>query len=431
MWSRERIELMTKKKVVILGAGFGGIYTYLGLEKYISNFDEVEITIIDRKNYFLFVPMIHEVATGNLEPNSVIQPIRQAIDLSKVRFIEGQIVSVDADARSIAIEIDNETIELSYDYLVMALGSTNQFFGTPGAEHAFVLKDLKDAVRVKHKVIEAFERGSSAATPEEKKKLLTFVTIGGGATGVELTAELADLVNHEMKAAYPGLCEYCSIHLIQSADRLVPQVDMWFHERATAKLKAMGVSVYFDTQVTEITEQFVRLSSGEQIITDTVFWTAGVKAVEVPISGGKNSLIQYDERSRRVQVLPTLQIPVYKEIFVVGDQGFLQDDLSGKPYPMRAQFASRQGFVAGINIASLLRGEQTLQHFNWKDKGFIISLGVGGALAQVYGFKISGPFAWWMYRTAYLLKLIGKRAKFKTAYEWTINLFLPRDISKL
>jgi NADH:ubiquinone reductase (H+-translocating) len=430
------------KRIVILGAGFGGIYAYLGLKKHLKKMtpnqnkfgsgQRVEIVLIDKKNYFLFVPMLHEVATGSLEPSSIIQPIRQAIDAKKVKFVEGLVKDINLDNQEINLTTGSDSIKLEYDYLVLSLGSTNNFFGTPGVEHAMILKDLQDAQKIKNTVISAFEQANTMADCETKDRLLNFVVIGGGPTGVELAGEMADLINDEIKKSYPDLYRNCHVHLIQSGDRLLPPVDKWFGEKTKKILKDMKVQLHFNTKVTEISSKGIVTNTGETIPSANIFWTAGVKAQEVSFTGDQVDKIIYDERSRRIKVNPTLSVENLNNVFVVGDQMYLGDMETGQPYPMRAQFAAREGTLAGQNIAKLIsQGDSALlKSFHWQDQGFIVSLGKGQALAEVFGIKFSGWVAWWLYRTAYLFKLVGARAKFKTAYEWTINLFLPRDISK-
>lgn len=425
--------MLEKKRIIILGAGFGGIYTYLGLKKHLKNFEDVEVVLINKKNYFLFVPMIHEVATGNLEPSSVVQPIRQAIDAGSIRFIEGSVTEVNLDQENIVVDSKGNKLLLKYDYLVSALGSTTDFFGVPGAERCYLLKDLDDAQNIKIKIIDSFESASVINDQAAKERLLSFVIIGGGPTGVELASELADLLNHEIKKAYPELYPLAQVHLIHSRDKLMCQVDEWFHHKAKAILLKMGVRLHLNHKVSQITEQGACYDDSEWIETSNIFWTAGVKATPLKFVGARANDVKRRENDGRIGVGLTLQVPGFDNIFVVGDQMCLTDKETGQPYPMRAQFAVREGLMAGYNIAQLIaRGDNAkLKEFKWKDQGFIVSLGKGGALAQAFGIKFSGIIAWWLYRTVYLFKLIGARAKLKTVYEWTINLFLPRDISKL
>lgn len=456
-----------KKRIVILGAGFAGIYTYLSLKKYLPNFNDLEIVLVDQKNYFLFVPMIHEVATGNLEASSVIQPIRQVIDACQIRFIEGRVAGVDLDKQEVGVTVGSRNIEVTYNYLVLALGSTHNFFGVPGADNCLVLKDLKDAQRIRSKIISAFETANTIENLTAKEKLLTFIIIGGGPTGVELAGELADLLNHEIKRAYPQLYKLASIHLIHAGSKLVEQVDDWFHVKTKSILEKMGVQLHLQHRVTGINERGACFDETEWIESSNIFWTAGVKAIELDFQGQMAGKIKYNERDGRISVNQNLQIPDIKNVFVAGDQMCLTDKETGQPYPMRAQFAAREGQVVGENITKLVKADLSfrakppdssrgkveksyntqynetlrqaqgdtlksikLKEFKWQDRGFIVSLGRGGALAQAYGLKISGPLAWWLYRTAYLFKLVGARAKLKTAFDWTMNLFLPRDISK-
>lgn len=421
-----------KKKIIILGAGFGGVYAYLSLHKELHGREDVEIILIDKKNYFLFVPMIHEVATGNLEASSIIQPLRHITKCCVSDVIEGTVDAINLDSNTVKVTTNNnQERTIQFDYLISALGSQNNFFGTPGAdEYTYPLKDLHDAVAIRKGVLNAFEQASQAESEEEQHRLLTFVVVGGGPTGVELAGELADLIGHEMQRAYPALHPKCTLHLVHAGKRLMEPVDEWFAEKSTDILTGACVNIHLDTCVERVEKDTTLLSDGNMIHSNIVFWTAGVKAQTVAFTGESAQHIVLDERSGRITVEPALNIRGLEHVFVVGDQMYLGDKETGQPYPMRAQFAAREGSVAGENVVRIMHNAP-LQEFSWNDQGFIVSLGKGGALAQIFGIKFSGAFAWWIYRTAYLFKLVGVRAKLKTAFEWTLNLFLPRNISKL
>lgn len=431
------------RRIVILGAGFAGIHAYAELHKHLHNKKDVSITLISDKDYFLFVTLLHEVATGSLLPLSITQPIRSLSLCCVERFIEGEVCNADFDMKTVDVrratydladqtkgKKDEAVIDtISYDYLVSALGSAPNFFGVTGArKYAKTLKTQADAKAIKNRFIDNFAYANEIKDHELQKRLLHTAIIGGGPTGVELAGELADYINKEMYAIYPSLRGIASVTLYERGVQLLPHVDPWFDEQAQEVLcKKKNVKVAFSMNVSEVKSNSIIVNEKE-IFSGLIIWTAGVKAQYMPISASRR--IDKDPITERIKVNSFLQLPSYENVFVLGDQASVIDTERGIPYPMRAQFASRQGVVAADNINSLLYGRQ-LREFAWKDRGFIVSLGKGGALAQVYNFKFSGWFAWWVYRTVYASKIVGARAKIRTIAEWTLNLFYPRDISKL
>jgi len=421
------------KKIVIVGAGFGGLYAYLKLNHYIhAQEDEAVITLISDRDYFLFVPLLHEVATGNLAPNGITQPIRQLPYGCCHQFIEGRVTAIDFDKRKVAFRRTNEDSsaesQITYDYLVSAVGFQVNFFDTPGAEeYALTLKDLDDAKKIKNQVLSCFENAQTASA-EEREQLLRFVIVGGGPTGIELAGELMDLLTDELKVAFPNLIPYCQIVMVQNGEKLVPQMQSWFSDQATKVLSRKGnFQPLCNRKAIRVTQEGVEIS-GNFIKAATVIWTAGVKAKRIALAHHKP--VGFEPQTNRIKVTNYLNLSSYPEVFIVGDQAWICDKEHQQPYPMRAQFAEREGICAGENIWRSIQDKQ-LCEFEWHDKGFVLSLGKGAALARIFGLNLRGPLAWGLYRGAYLVNLFGWRAKFRTALEWIMNLFLPRDISKL
>jgi len=419
------------KHVVILGSGFASVFAYRQLEKYC---DQVafRITLISLSDQFLFVPLAHEVATGSLMPNSITQSLRTLPHCARHRFVMGKACSVDLDEQTVRVERailgKNETLDIPYDYLISAIGSTTNFFNTPGAaSHAMTLKTLADAKKIKNHLIDTYTYAETLTNAEDRHKALSVVIVGGGPTGVELAGELADYCSDELGHAFPELAGLASITIIQGAPRLVPQMDHWFHDEAHVILKRKGVEVRYDARVTKIEKDIVYLSD-EKIHARTILWTAGVCVC--PLELHAKQPLHFEERSGRIKVNAMLQTESYKNAFFLGDQAWVEEKETGQPYPMRAQFAVRQGIVAGENVYRSITGRH-LQDFHWKDQGFILSLGKGGALAELYGVRFSGVIAWWIYRFAYVTKLIGIHAKLRTALEWFMDFFAPRDVSRL
>lgn len=405
--------------ILILGAGFAGINAYLSLHELFHDAKEVKITLVSKTDEFLFVPLLHEVATGNLTPKSIVQPVRALPRCCLYQFIEGEVRAVDLDKQKVEVGRSNgNTLTLPYDYLVIALGSDTNFFDVPGAAtFALDLKNMTDAKKIKNRMIELMEEG----LPPH------LVVVGGGPTGVELVGEIADFLNYELTRAFPEVCRKAEITLIQASDRLVDGVEEWFSKKTIRILKKMGVKILLNEQVQEVTKDGVKTQTKFVPASMTV-WTAGVKANEIKLQAKKP--VEFEQGKKRIKVNDYLQTVPYPNAFVVGDMAWICDKEKHQPYPMRAQFAVREGRCAGRNIYYLMNGEP-LEEFFWRDKGFIISLGRRQGLAKVLGIKFGGPIAWFAYRSAYLANLVGWRAKIRTAVEWSLNLFLPRDISKL
>jgi NADH dehydrogenase len=425
-------------RIVICGSGFGGVYTYMNLHKQLHGRDDIEVIMVSEDDHFLFSPLLHEVAVGNLPPHSITQPARTVPQCCLDRFITGEVHAFDPDNKTIRYDrlpddantkdvIEEDT--LSYDYLVMALGSDTDYYGTPGAEdYALPLKRLDDASAIKNSIVQQFEKAQRIEDRHEKKSALRFVIVGGGATGVELAGELGDLFENEMHESFPRLCELASIHLYEGGDRLLGQMDEWFSQKVETILdKREHVHIHTNTLVEEVYDHGV-LANTEMMYADTVMWTAGVKAQALHIAASKQ--VATEPRTGRIHVTDCLHLQAYPNVFVVGDQAWIKNKETGQPYPMRAQFAVREGQTAAKNIKAALSGSPCTE-FYWRDKGIILSLGKGGALAKVYGYHFSGIAAWIIYRLVYLMQIPGLRYKFRTLVEWIGNLFGPRDISKI
>ncbi len=410
-----------KKKIVILGGGFGGLYTYKGLYKYFKH-DEIDITIVNRTNYFLFTPLLHEVATGGIEHHQVVESIRQIIYKTNDKLHVAEVLSIDCERHIVKTSID----ELPYDVLVVALGATTNFFNAPGAEeHSMVLKDLHDAIKIRRMLIESFEKASEIKDEDARRKELSYAVIGGGPTGVELVTEIAELINDTFLKYYHGLikCEDISLYLInRDAEVLMP-----FHKSlrkdALRIIKKSGVKVMLNTGVKEVRADSVVLLDDSVLEVSRVVWTAGVKP-NAPMFTHSVPLDNWG----RILVNSDLQIEGCPDVFVVGDIASLAG-AEGKPLPMLAQVAVKQGLHTGYNIRCLLKGKSLL-HFKYESEGGLVSLGQWQASADIRGIRFSGPLAWFIWRTVYLFKFLSRSKRIKIVVDWTLNIFYPRDITK-
>ena len=411
-----------KKKIVILGGGFGGLYTYKSLCKQFSD-DEVDITIVNRNNYFLFTPLLHEVATGSIGHNQVVESLRQVIYKNHTHLHIAELLSVDCEKQIVKTTIE----EIPYDILVLALGATTNFFNSPGAEeHTLVLKDLADAIKLRTTFIESFEKASEMTNEEDRKRELSFAIVGGGATGVEIVSETIELFMDTFVKYYRDSIKPSDISLyLINRD---PEILMPFHQSlrksALEVLEKKGVKVMLNTGVKEVKPDGLVLADDKVLSVKHVVWTAGVKPNAPMFTHPVTT-----DKGGRIVVNESLQIPNCPNVFVVGDMASFMPTGAERPLPMLAQVATRQGEHTGMNIKKLVDGKP-LVPFKYKSLGELASLGRGHAVANIFGLKFQGFIAWFIWRTIYLFKFLSGAKRLKIAMDWTMNLFYPRDITK-
>lgn len=407
---------MNKKNLVIVGTGFAGIYTYRSLPVWVRRTHN--IILVDKRNHFLFTPLLAEVAGSNLDDRSVVEPIRDIIH-NDARFIQGEVTQVQSEDKKITI---NDSQELEYDILVMALGSRTHFFDTPGAaDHTFALKDLDDAILLRNRAIDIFEQASRIDDTEERKKMLRWIIIGGGPTGVELAGEFSDLFFGTLYNHYRTLSkDDIEIILMNASPEILGVFEERLRRYATAVLGKQKVKVKNNTQIIEVRENKVITADGEVISAHTIIWTAGVAAQHINMLG-----VEYTKG--KIDVDNYLRASA-DNFFVLGDMSRVATD-DGRGYPMTAQVAKQQGVQTGKNIGRMLQGKK-MKPFVYKEKGLLASVGAFEAVGQIKGFYFTGSLAWFMWRTIYLFNFISFKKRLKIALEWTINLFSPRDTSR-
>ncbi len=409
---------MKKKEIVILGAGFAGIATYLSLPKSVRK--NHNITIINRENYFLFTPLIHELATGALNAYHVTEPIRSLID-SDTRFIQSTVTSIDIEGKEISLSLG----KIPYDILVIALGSTTNFFNTIGAEkYAYTLKSLDDAKKLRNHFLDTFEAASLEADSSKRKEMLNFIIVGGGPTSVELAAEAAELFFDTFHEYYKNFINFdeISLSLINSGENLLQPFRKKFQKYAKHTLIKKQVKIVNNTRVSEITADGVVTADGKKIAAKTVVWAAGVMAYSLQCP------LHLKEVKGCLMVNDYLQISHYKDVFVLGDMAHVQTT-DGRGLPMLAQVAKQQGIIAGKNIGRLVSGKK-LKKFKYKSRGNLVSLGQWHAIADLHLISFTGNFAWFVWRTIYLHNFASWRKRLKITLDWTINLFSERDITR-
>ncbi len=434
---------MSKPHIVILGAGFGGTYVAQKLVPYAKK-GMIELTIVNRTNYFLFTPLLHEVATGALSPTSVAEPLREIFAGTGVHIVQGTVESIDRTARVVEIGGHLSMRPISYDYLVIATGSQTNYFGVPGADrYSYPLKDLSDAARIRSQVIDSFEQAILVDDPSERARLLSFAVVGGGATGVETAAELAELV-HSMVHRYYGATAGCHpgdprtcrpeepfVTLIHMGSHVLEMFSPPLRSAAERRLRQAGVDLQLESIVSEVSPAGLLLKSGSRIPAATVIWTAGVKPVIPRFRNETPTLV-----AGRLVVDGQFRVAGDACVFALGDvAGYidpdrLQADPAARPVPMLAQVASAQSAIVARNLIASIRGIE-LTTFHYHSKGSMVSVGQWFALGEIFSLNIAGRLTWWLWRTLYLFKFASWKKRFRIAFEWALELVSPRDITKL
>lgn len=401
-------ETVTRPRVVIVGAGFGGLRAARALLN-----KPLDVTILDRNNYHQFQPLLYQVATAGLEPEAIASPVRALLHkATNTTYQMADVRGVDFERREVLT--DGEPVP--YDYLVVSAGSATNFFGNASLEqHAYGLKDLNEAVALRNQILWAFEQAVRETDAERRSALLTFVVVGGGPTGVELAGALTELIGHVMNKDYPMLdTRQAKVVLLEASDRILAPFSPDLQASALKKLVKLGVDVQLHAAVTTVSTSEVQLNSGAVIPSYTVIWAAGVKAATLAAQLGLPTA-----RGGRVKVEPTLQVADYPEVFVVGDMAYLED-AQGNPYPMVAPVAMQQGTQAGKNILALVAGA-SLKPFAYFDRGSMAVIGRKAAVAQTFGLKLRGFLAWTAWLFIHLLYLVGFRNRLIVLINWAYN----------
>lgn len=415
----EKYLIMNKKHVIIIGGGFGGTYTAKYLKPLIEQ-DKIEVTIINRTNYFLFTPLLHEVATGALSPTSVVEPIREIFRHNNVHFIQEEVISIDPNQKQISTL--NRTI--GYDYLVVSSGAETNYYGTIGAkENTLTLKDLHDAQVIRKTLIDACEKGAHVVDDGERRKILSCVIVGGGATGVELAAEIIEFMQ-ETLCSYYRSChirkEDMKIILVAASPDLLPTFPQELRVIAKAELVRKGIQVMTDECVVEVRPGKIFFADKSFLEAGTIIWVAGVKPSVFDITGAEK------EKSGRIKIDEFLRVIVPENI---SSSIFSLGDVSGTA-PMLAQVATQQAKIVANNISSSISGAP-LVPFKFYEKGLLVSLGQWYATGKIFGVTMKGPLMWLIWRGVYLFNFHSWRKRLRIAVEWTINFFYPRDITEV
>lgn len=405
--------MAVRPHIVIVGSGFGGLNAALRLAD-----APVDITVVDRDNYHGFWPLLYQVATAGLGSDDIARPIRAVYaDHPNISTRLGTVTGVDLDGRT--IEVDHDT-DISYDFLILAAGSATTDFGIPGvAEHAFPLKTLPDAVRLRNHILTSFERAEAEAETSRAKVeagLLTVVMVGGGPTGVEMAGAVSELISHNLAADFDHLdLTKARVVLVEMTDHLLPGFAKASSDRALLTLRAKGVDVRLDTRLQKITPDGVAFEDGSFIDARTVVWTAGVKANPLTdlLSGEKG-------RGETVRVGADLALPNHPEVFVIGDMAAAEGK-DGKQLPQLAQVAIQGGRHTASNIKRIMAGRAT-KPFHYSNHGIMATIGRRSAVAELPGgIRFGGTLGWFSWLAVHLVFLIGFRNRVVVLVNWAWN----------
>ena len=412
-------------RIVIIGGGFGGVYTALTLEKLLGHDPDIEIALISKENYLTFQPMLPEVISGSIGLLDTITPIRRLC--SSTHLYTRAVEKIDLERKRVIATagFGSRQFELDYDHLVIALGNVTSFAGQPGlAEHALPFKYLGDALALRNRVIQTLEEADTEEDPEVRRTLLTFVVAGGGFSGVEAVAELNDFVRAATNSFRHIKPEEIRVVLLHAQSLILPELPKSLAEFAQRLLMKRGVEIRLNTRLHGATMDAALLAGGDRIAARTVVST--VPSAPNPLVAA----LPCKKEKGRVVVDQHLELPDYPGVWAVGDCAWILDAKTGEPCPPTAQHAIREAKCLAGNIVASLRGQER-KAFSFSALGKMGSLGHRSAVAEVFGLKISGFLAWWLWRTVYLMKLPGLDRKIRVATDWTLDLLLPPDIVQL
>src|SRR5215813_3943094 len=427
-------------RIVILGSGFAAIEVLKKLQKEFNTNNDIEITLVSRDNFILFTPMLPEVTSGMIETRNIVTPVRAFC--KKAKFYQAKVKSIDLNSGKLTLTHtigrqsqpngSHERI-LKYDYLVIALGSENNFFKMSDVQkYSFTMKSIDDAIILRNHIINILEQASIEEDNKElRKSLLTFVVAGGGFNSVETVGAINHFIRESIEDYYKNIhISEVRVILIDTNEKLLTEVDEELGEFALEKLEDNDVEFMMKCPVTGATTNSVKLYDGTIIPCYTLIWSAGVTPskliAELPCE---------HDRGHRIVVNSYLEVPGYRGVYALGDCASITDPHTGKPYPPTAQHAIREGKVAAENIISAVKGkkgDKDKVKFDYKTKGMMAEIGKRIGVAILFNkIKLHGFVAWWLWRTYYLANLPTTRKRLKVLGDWISDLMFKPDVSMI
>lgn len=405
-----------RPKVVIVGAGFGGLNAARAL-----NGQPVDVLLVDRNNYHTFTPLLYQVATCGLDPSDIAYPIRGIFRRQRnLSVLLGSVTAIDTARRTISVSADGDVREEPYDYLVIAAGSVTNFFGNDAVQKvAFEVKDLSGSVRLRNHILKLLERAAWTDDMALRRALTTMVIVGGGATGIETAGSLVELYNFVVKREHPHVADLeAKVILLEATDKLLAPYPERLRKSAVKQLTSLGVDVQFGAKLTDATENSITLEGGTVIPTYTLIWSAGVSAsplaklLDVPL-----------ERGGRVPVHPDMSVKGLDRVFVIGDMAYLIDPKTEAPHPQMIPVAIQQAQTAAKNIMAMHENRPTTAFTYW-DKGIMATIGRRRAVAYPFNaIQLTGWFAWVTWLGLHLIWLLGFRNRIQVLLNWAWQYF--------
>lgn len=405
-----------RPKIIIVGVGFGGLFAARTLAN-----KPVDVLLIDKNNFHTFTPLLYQVATSALDPSEIAYPIRTIFQKSgNIRTLMGHVTNIDYANKQLHIATDlQEQIE-SYDYLILATGSTPTYYGNDQfKQYALELRTLEDALSLRTHILSRFEQATWAKSEEQRVALTTIVVVGGGATGIETAGAIYELYNHVLKKEFHQEAHRLNarVILLELSDRLLGPYPEKLRDSALKQLKSLGVEVILGNSISEVKHDFVTLNDGSLIPTYTLIWATGVKASSVAELLGVELA-----KNGRLPIHPTTEVIDRPDIYAAGDMTHLESP-EGQPYPMLIPVAQQQGILAANNILAKING-QPIKAFTYSDRGIMATIGRRRAVAWIYNkIQLSGFLAWLAWLGLHLLTLLGFRNRIQVFVNWMWNYF--------
>jgi len=416
---------MTARHIVILGGGYVGMYTALGLKKAVRRGD-ARVTVIDPRSTMTYQPFLPEAAAGSLEPRHVVVPLRQTLEHTEV--ITARVTDIDHAHRQVTVQpIEGDETVVDYDDLVVALGSVSRTLPIPGlAEHAMAFKQIEEAIALHNHALDRLDAAAAISDPARRAKALTFVFVGGGYAGVEALGETEDMLRAATRY-YPNVSpDELRFVLVEAAGRILPEVGEEMGRYTVARLLERGIEVRLHTRLTSAVDKHVVLSDGDEFDADTIVWTAGVRANPVLAT----CHLPLDDKGR-VRTRTDLRVEGFDGAWAAGDNAAVPDlTHPGEFTSPSAQHAVRQAKVLAANLDRSLRG-RALKDYRHKHVGSVASLGLHKGVAQVYGVKLRGFPAWFMHRTYHMTRMPTLNKKVRVVLDWTLALFFRRHVASM
>ncbi len=415
--------VMAETNIVIIGGGFGGLYSALELEKLLKRRTDVTVTLLNEENFFLFTPMLPETGASSIATRHIVSPLRKL--LRHTRFAEVKVEQIDLGSRIVLARhsITGARREFAFDHLVLALGGVTNYFNIPGAaDYSLPFKTLGDAIYVRNHTIDKLEE--AAVEPEHARQLLTFAIVGGGLTGVEVIGALNDFVRDAARY-YPEIDKnQIRIMIIDASSRLMSEMSEELATFAEKVLAERGVEIRKQIKVVRVEPNCFELSTGEIIDAHTLIWAAGVAPNPLIAS------LPLGKERGRIRTNEYLEAEGAANVWALGDCAHILDAKTGKPHPPTAQHAVREAKCVARNIAAAL-GTGKRAPFEYRTMGQLAIVGERTGIADVMGYQFSGLFAWFLWRTYYLMRIPQLEKRVRVVLDWTLDLFFSRDLVQL